>query len=633
MECSKQNMSFNLFRPGHKRTFGLSIAALGVVYGDIGTSPLYALRESLDDLPINDANVFGILSLIFWSLLLIVSVKYLCYIIKADNDGEGGVLALLALLKRKDPEFLKTLTLVGIFGAGLLLGDAMLTPAISVMSAMEGLQLLSPALDDYIVPGTVVLLMALFFFQKHGTGKIGIIFGPILIVWFLSIGILGAIHIMDNLAILKAMNPSYAVDFFVNNGWKGYMLLGGVFLVLTGGEALYADLGHFGKAPIRVSWFSIVLPGLVLNYFGQGAHLLKNPSAIQNPFYALAPEWFAYPLLILATLATIIASQAVISAAFSLTSQAILLDFCPRLRIIQTSARERGQVYIPQINLLLAIGTLFLVLNFRSSSALTHAYGIAVNLVMFTVTLMLMRVAQHYWKWSWVKMLLFFGIFIPIDLAFLWANMHKLESGGWIPMLFGALAATVMLTWEKGISFLRTTYYNEKIDLKTLVEHLTLPDLNYLPNATAVFITDPYDQSGGGLLHYLKLNRIIPECVLIVGMKIEHRPYVMHANRYQVGAIAQGIYRLTLHYGFMEHIDIPSTLKRIAPELPFPLDVDRVCYLVEITHVSVTLRKKTLFFQWQEQLFAFLMRNATLDIEFLKLPYNRTVAIGNYCEI
>ncbi len=619
----------------NKSLLPLSMAALGVVYGDIGTSPLYAMRASLQGLPVSPENILGILSLIFWSLILIISIKYLCYILRADNDGEGGVLALLALLKRKNGHTYKFLFLVGILGAGLLLGDGMLTPAISVLSAMEGLLVISPAFSQLVLPLTCIILVVLFLFQYHGTAKIGSYFGPIILFWFITLAILGVVKIAQNQMVISALNPYYAIEFFIHNGWTGYAALGGVFLVVTGGEALYADLGHFGKTPIRLSWFAVALPGLLLNYFGQGAYLLQHPEAIVNPFYLIAPQWLAYPLLILATMATIIASQAVISATFSLTKQAVLLDLYPRLPIIQTSANKKGQIYVPQMNAILAIGTLILIITFKNSSSLVHAYGIAVNLVMLGVTMMVARVAYIHWHWSMIKILTLFSLFLFVDIAFLGANAQKIMTGGWVPLLFAAICAVIMVTWQKGMEFLRSSYYKEKIDLKTIIDEFNHPNLHYIPNATTIFISDPYDKSGGALLHYLKLNHILPEHILIVSVAIMNHPYISTAERHELTKLVKGIYRLTLHYGFMEFIDIPKALaiannKKI---FPFILDVDQATFLIEIAQISATRRERTLFFFWQEKLFVFLMRNSALDIEFFKLPYNRTVAIGTYCEI
>jgi KUP system potassium uptake protein len=618
-----------------KRTLGLSLAALGVVYGDIGTSPLYALRESLSGLPITADNIFGVLSLIFWTLILVVSIKYVTFILRADNDGEGGVLALLALLRRTDGRFYKILFFIGVFGAGLLFGDAMLTPAISVSSAVEGLLVIAPSISHYVLPITILILIFLFLNQYHGTAKIGRYFGPIILFWFLVLAVLGLFRIIDNPEIFKAINPYYAVKFFETNGWTGYALLGGVFLVVTGGEAMYADLGHFGKIPIRLGWFFVALPALLLNYFGQGAYLLKDPAAIVNPFYALAPGWFSYPLLILATMATIIASQAVISATFSLAKQAVLLDLYPRIPIIQTSAKERGQIYVPQMNIILGIGTILLIITFKNSSALTHAYGIAVNLVMLTVTMMVCYVAHANWKWPLWKTLAVFSVFLFIDFAFFGANLEKIPTGGWVPLLFSVFCLAVMVTWKKGMEYLRQTFYLEKIDISLILNDLSHPGLSHVPNTTAVFIADTYDKSGGGLLHYLKLNRIVPQNILVVSINIENHPYLSIKDHFELINIGEGVYRLILHYGFMQLVNIPQALS-VANErriFPFELNVDELTYLVEITHVTATRRKRTLMFYWQEKLFAFLMRNAALDIEFFHLPFNRTIAIGTYCEI
>jgi KUP system potassium uptake protein len=618
-----------------KKLFPLTIAALGIVYGDIGTSVLYAMRQSLQGIAVSPENVLGVLSLIFWALILIVSIKYLCFILRADNDGEGGVLALYALLKSSGKQHGRLFFLLGVAGTGLLLGDGMLTPAISVMSAVEGLHVITPAFSHWVLPVTLVLLGGLFFIQHVGTGKIGHYFGPIILVWFITLGVLGLHHIIQNPMVIQAINPYYAIQFFVNNGWTGYALLGGVFLVVTGGEALYADLGHFGKTPIRLSWFFVALPALLLNYFGQGAHLLQNPSAIENPFYALAPSWFEYPLLILATMATIIASQAVISAIFSLTRQAILLDLYPRIPIIQTSNTEFGQVYAPQMNIVLAIGTIALVVIFGSSSALANAYGIAVNLVMLGVTLMVMRLAYQYWKWPLIKVFAVFSIFLIIEVAFFGANIQKINNGGWMPLLLAGLAMFVMITWYQGMQYLRRDYYMEKVSLIDIIQNFEPKDLNMLKNTTSIFITDPYDNSGGCFLHYLKLSHMIPEHVLMVSVLVEPRPIVPILERYKLMALGKNIYRIVLHYGFTEIINIPEALDK-ADRLkifPFYLDVEQANFLVEITHIVVSKGKRTLFFNWQEQLFAFLMRNSVLDTEFLHLPYNRTIAMGTYCEI
>jgi len=612
----------------------LSLAALGIVYGDIGTSPLYAMRESLDGLFINLTNVLGVLSLIFWSLIVIVSFKYLVILLRADNDGEGGILALLALLKRRIGYETKLFFVLGIFGTGLMLGDGMLTPAISVISAIEGLHVIVPSLSLWVVPFTIIILIALFAGQAHGTARIGFIFGPVIFVWFVTIAILGLVQIIYNPIVLKAVSPWYAFKFIYENGWRGYTLLGGIFLVVTGGEALYADLGHFGKKPIRMSWFMVALPALLLNYFGQGAYLLIHPSALVNPFYLLAPKWFSLPLLIIATLATIIASQAVISATFSLTKQAILLDLYPHLPIVQTSEAKRGQIYIPQANLLLAIGTIVLILTFRDSNALTHAYGIAVNFVMVLTTLLIAYLAIKQWQWSWLRIVLLFSFLAAIDLAYLGANLQKFTTGGWVPTVFAIGCAFVMHTWHRGRLYLHKTYYMKKEELSKILKQLDYKSLNKLPHTTAIFITDIYDKSGGSFLHFLKLSRTLPERVLIVNYTVENVPHVSSVHRFQLNCLKESICELTLHYGFMDIVSIPHALYVASDRgiLPFTVNIDNATYLIEIPNVVASKKRKTMWFFWQEKLFAFLVRNysANLHIEFYQLPYNRTIAIGTY---
>jgi len=511
----------------------------------------------------------------------------------------------------------------------------MLTPAISVLSAVEGLRFISPTFSHLVVPVTLFILIVLFLCQYHGSAKIGKYFGPVILIWFLTLACLGMLSIFRHPEILYAANPYYAVNFFLQNGWTGYAVLGGVFLVVTGGEALYADLGHFGKNPIRLGWFVVALPSLLLNYFGQGAYLLYFPEAINNPFYALAPTWFVYPLIFIATLATIIASQAVITAAFSLTQQAVLLNLCPRLPIIQTSERKKGQIYVPQMNALLALGTLSLVLFFKTSSGLAHAYGIAVNLEMTGLTIIVITVARIYWKWAYAKIMLIFGFFLCIELCFLGANSLKLMTGGWIPLVFAAICVIVMITWYQGMTYLRSSYYSKRGNISDIFNHFSPFKLNKLPNTTAVFITDPYDRSGGGLINYLKLNKIIPEHILILSIIVETHPYIYGKDRYEVSLLSKGVYRLVLHYGFMQLVNIPEDLLSANKmELfSFPLVIEKMIFLVELAHVTATKRKATLMFFWQEQLFAFLIRNSAHDIEFFKLPYDRTIAIGTYCEI
>ncbi|VEG91897.1 potassium transporter Kup [Legionella spiritensis] len=622
---------------GKKISPGLIIASLGVVFGDIGTSPLYAIRETLWGLPINVVDVLGVLSLVFWSLVIVISLKYLVVIFRADNEGQGGILALLALLKQKKTRYESLLYLCAIFGAGLLIGDGMLTPAISVTSAIEGLEVLSPHFEKFVIPLSCGIILCLFLVQSKGTGKIGIAFGPVLIIWFLTIGVLGLVQIIANPMVLKAIHPYYAFEFFRENGLKGFFLLGGVFLVVTGGEALYADIGHFGKNPIRYSWFFIALPGLLLNYFGQCANLLLHPENIVNPFYKLAPPGFFIPLLIISTMATIIASQAMISATFSLTRQAVLLGLYPRLPIIQTSRKYVGQIYIPQVNLFLLIGTLVLIFTFKNSSGLAHAYGIAVNMDMLMVTVMVAYAARKIWRWSLWQVILVFSGLILVDLIFLTANSHKFLTGGWVPICFALFVAFIMYTWRNGLRYLKKNYYLKKEDISKIVKQLHYKTLNQLPGLTAIFITDIYDRSGGSFLHFLKLSLAVPENILIVNYAVSNKPHIYQNHRYKVTKLDDTFYKVTLRYGFMDNISIPDALQLLNEKklLPFKVNVDSATYMVEIPNIMASREKSTLMFFWQEKLFAFLMRNysVNLNIEFYNLPYNRTIAIGTYCQI
>ncbi len=620
-----------------KIPWALALGALGVVFGDIGTSPLYALRAALGNLPLTKVEILGVLSLIFWSLIFIISIKYLVIVFRADNDGEGGGLALLALLKQKATRLEPLFYLLAIFSAGLLLGDGMLTPAISVTSAIEGLKTISPQFNQLIIPLSCGILIFLFIMQSHGTAKIGAAFGPLLLIWFITIATLGTIEIFRHPFVIHALNPYYAYDFLVSNGLKGYFLLGDVFLAVTGGEALYADIGHFGKGPIRYSWYFVALPSLVLNYFGQAGHLLEHPEAIENPFYMISPGWFSVPLLLLATIATVIASQAVITATFSLTKQAILLGLCPRIPVIQTSKEHIGQIYIPQMNFLLFIGTMLLIFTFKNSSGMTHAYGIAVNLVMLLVTTMVTYAARHIWQWSWLRVALVFTPFLFVDLAFLGANVHKFLTGGWVPVCFALIISFIMYTWNVGLRYLKENFYMQQEDITKIVKQLNYKSLRHLPGVTAIFLTDIYDRSGGSFLHFLKLCYAVPENILIVSYVVENRPHIALAERFEVNQVDNRVCGLTLHYGFMDNISVPRALAKAVARglLPFEFKVESATYMVEIPNVIASKHKKTLMFYWQEKLFAFLMRNysANLNIEFYQLPYNRTIAIGTYCVI
>lgn len=619
----------------HQGLYTLSLAALGVVYGDIGTSPLYAMRVSLEGLSINLTNILGILSLIFWTLTAIVSLKYLILLLRADNDGEGGVLALLALIKHINYTRPSALFGVAIFGAGLLLGDGMLTPAISVLSAIEGLNVIVPDFSLLVLPVTCIILLILFFAQHAGTQKIGVVFGPLILLWFITLAAIGINHIIEAPVVLNAINPIYAFHFFQTMGWKGFAVLSGIFLVATGAEALYADLGHFGKRPIRLGWFAVALPALVINYLGQGALLLKHPEAIANPFYLSAPSWFHVPLLILATCATVIASQAIISATFSLVRQAVLLGLYPKLPIVHTSSSAHGQIYIPQMNQILTLGALFLVLTFKTANALTHAYGITVNLGMILTTNLAFFVAIRLWRWHWILAIPLFAILFAIDLAFLGANSQKILTGAWVPLAFAAIYAFIMFTWSVGRQYLQDTYYLKQNQLDKILKQFTYKSMLHLPGTTAIFITDTYDASGGACLNFLKCNRTLPEKIILINFTIDNVPHVSERNR--IGhnhLLCKNISAVTLRYGFMDMICIPKALSAANAQhlLPFSINMSQIIYVVEIPNVVATPKKRTLWFYWQEKLFAFLVRNysAHMDIEFYQLPPEHSIGMGAY---
>ncbi|OGT32622.1 MAG: potassium transporter Kup, partial [Gammaproteobacteria bacterium RIFCSPHIGHO2_02_FULL_39_13] len=558
-------------------------------------------------------------------------------VLSANNEGEGGILVLLTLLLKKTNQTQKIFLIMAMLGAGLMLGDGMLTPAISVVSSIEGVGVASPIFSQWVIPISCGILLILFFFQYIGTAKIGFAFGPVILLWFVVIGALGVLQIIKNPVVLHALNPYFAFHFLYENGWQGYAVIGGVFLVVTGGEALYADLGHFGKDAIQISWFFIALPGLVLNYFGQAAFLLSHPAGISNPFYLIAPQWFLMPLIIIATVATIIASQAVISGTFSLTKQAILLGLYPRLTIIQTSELKKGQIYIPQINWVLAIGTLLFVVTLKTSYALAHAYGIAVNLVMLLTTILVTVAAYRIWEWNKILLFSLFSIFLSIDLFFLGSNLEKVMSSGWIPVIIAMVCALIMYTWNKGMEYLRDHYYERQEDFSTILQQMKKTNVPISPDFSAVFITDVYDKSDGGFIEFIKLSHMFPKNILIVTYTVDNVPYVGSTNRYELMCIDKNICKLTIHYGFMDYISIPQALY-VANDrgvFPFHIQVDQATYLVETPIVVASRKQKSTLFFWQERLFAFLMRNysATVNIEFYQLPHNRTISIGTYCVI
>jgi KUP system potassium uptake protein len=613
----------------------LALTALGVVYGDIGTSPLYALREcfhGLHAIALTPGNVFGVLSLIFWSLIIVITIKYIVFILRADNHGEGGILALTALATPIRPLALskqRWLVLLGVFGAALLYGDGVITPAISVLSAVEGLNVATPLFQPFVIPLTLAIIVGLFLIQSAGTSRIGRLFGPIMLVWFSVLALLGLAEVLQHPGILSAVNPVYAVTFFATNGWSGFLVLGTVFLVVTGGEALYADMGHFGPRPIRVAWFVLVLPALLLNYFGQGALLLRQPEAAHNPFYLLAPSWALYPMVVLATLATIIASQALISGAFSLTMQAENLGFLPRTRIFHTSERAFGQIYIPFVNWLLMIACIVVVLSFRTSSHLAAAYGIAVTSTMVITTIIFAVVARNRWRWSAPQVALLCGAFLVVDCAFLGANLVKIPQGGWFPIAAAVLIFTVMTTWKRGNWLVKTRERDLEMSLPRLLERMRREPPVRAPGS-AIFLSANPTGAPAALLANLQYNTVLHEQVLLTTVIFEEAPHVAPRDRLALEPLGQGLYRVTIHYGFMEEPDVPRALKRIPATGP-EIDAEQTPYFVNRTRVIATRLPGMAL--WREHLYTIMQRNSASAADFFQLPPSRVFEIGTTIEM
>ncbi|HET7585498.1 MAG TPA: potassium transporter Kup [Gemmatimonadaceae bacterium] len=617
----------------------LSLGALGVVYGDIGTSPLYAVRECFSaehGVPPTRDNVLGVLSLIVWALTLVVSVKYILFILRADNRGEGGILALLALVSRPSPSAQKraaaggaVLVALGLFGAALLYGDGVITPAISVLGAMEGLEVAAPAFAHLVVPATLVVLVLLFLVQRHGTARVGVVFGPFMLLWFAAIAALGVVAIVHAPEILLALAPWYAVRFFLQHGVAGFTILGSVVLVVTGGEALYADMGHFGRAPIRTAWFAVVMPSLLLNYFGQGALLLRSPAAAANPFYRLAPEALLYPLLLIATAAAVIASQALISGVFSLTRQAVQLGFSPRMTIVHTSAETEGQIFMPEVNVALMLGCLALVLSFRSSSGLAAAYGVAVTGTMVITTLLYHRVARQRFGWSAGRAAAFLAVFLVIDLAFFLSNVGKIAHGGLFPVVVAAVVYVMMTTWRRGRSALREILQNASLPME-----LFLHDVDRRTPArvrgTAVFMTS---EAGGApvvLLHHLKHNQVLHETVLLLSIRSADVPAVPAASRVTIEPLSSGFHRVQAVYGFAESPSVPEIMQRCRAAGINAPPMDTTFYL---GREHLIPRGRTGMSRWRRALFAFMSRNARGATEFFDIPPRRVVELGAQIEI
>jgi KUP system potassium uptake protein len=621
-----------------KRTALLAVSAVGVVYGDIGTSPLYALRECFTGahgITPSPENVLGVLSLIFWALIIIISVKYLAFVLRADNRGEGGILALMTLLSQRTrgstaSRSRSLLLMVGIFGASLLYGEILITPAISVLSAVEGLNVAKPVFTPYVLPIAIVILLALFLVQRKGTGGIGIVFGPFMCVWFLTLAVLGVKELVHNPAVLAAVSPLNAVSFFARNGWHGFLVLGAVFLVVTGGEALYMDMGHFGRRPIRVAWFGLVLPGLLLNYFGQGALLLRDPSAAENPFYRLAPSWALYPLVVLAAGAAAIASQAVISGSFSVTRQAMQLGYCPRMEVVHTSAEEKGQIYLPGLNALLLVGVVVLTLSFRSSTALAAAYGIAVSTAMLMTTTLAYVVARERWGIRRAVALPVAAVFLSVEVVFFTANSMKIPDGGWLPIVVSVVVVTLMTTWKRGREILGAKLREASMDLKDLLAGFLGEHAPVRVPGTAVFMTGNPDGSPPALLHNLKHNKVLHEQVVLLTILSEDVPHVPPEERVEVEPLEQGFVRVIARYGFMENPSIPDILKRCREKgLQFQL-MSTSFFLGRETLIP---SKKPGMAMWREALFSWMSRNARSATAFFRIPPNRVVELGTQVEL
>ncbi|MEX2282796.1 MAG: potassium transporter Kup [Gemmatimonadota bacterium] len=613
----------------------LALGAVGVVYGDIGTSPLYALRECFygpHAIGISRANVLGILSLIFWALIIVISVKYLVFVMRADNRGEGGTLALLSLLRvsGKVGRSRPLLIALGLFGAALIYGDGVITPAVSVLSAVEGLQIAVPTIGHRVVPITIAIIVALFLVQRRGTGGIGKIFGPLTLSWFITIAVLGAIQIVREPSVLAAILPTNAVSFFMRNGYAGFVVLGSVVLVVTGGEALYADMGHFGRRPIRFAWFAIVLPALLLSYFGQGAFILNDPeSAAEHVFFRLAPDWMTIPLVVLATAAASIASQAMISGAFSLTRQAVQLGYCPRVQIEHTSAREIGQIYIPGVNWALMIATIGLVLWGGSASELAAAYGIAVTSTFVITTLLFFMVARERFGWKLHNAILVTSILLLVDLAFFSANALKFLDGGFIPIVIAAVIYIMMSTWKKGRMMLR-----ERLQEKTLPIDLFMADVGQRKQGrvagTAVFMTGSADGIPPALMHNLKHNKVIHEQVLLLTVVTREVPHVDAQERIEVKQLNHGFYRVMAYYGFMEDPNIPDVMKLVRGKGVMVKPMETTFFLGHDTLITTSRKGMA---RWRKKLFEIMMKNARSATAYFGIPYNQVVELGAQIEL
>jgi len=615
-------------------TAALTLGAIGVVYGDIGTSPLYALKQVFANghVPLTPENVFGVLSLVFWTLTVVVSIKYVVLILRADNNGEGGLIAMLALASqavRNRPPLRRKLLFVGIFGTAIFFGDGVITPAISVLGAVEGLQVAAPGLHKWVVPISLVVLAALFMFQRFGTERVGKLFGPVMALWFVIIAILGLSHIGDNLSILKALSPHYALIFLFAHSKIAFIALGSVVLCVTGAEALYADMGHFGKRPIRLAWFGVAMPALLLNYFGQGAMLLADPSKVANPFFEMAPAWALYPLIAMATCAAVIASQALITAAFSVTKQAIQLGYLPRLRIQHTSVKETGQIYVPFVNWGLFAGIVVAVVMFGSSDALGAAYGITVTIDMLITTTMTFFVVRYAWGFPWSLVALATGFFFVVDFTFLAANIVKVIDGGWFPLLIGAFMFTLMMTWKQGRKLMSKSLRDDAIDLGSFLESVFISPPTRVPG-TAVFLVSDQGLTPNALLHNLKHNKVLHERNLFVTVKHHEVPWIADRVCAEMKSLGNDCWEVTLNFGFKNEPDVPTALARLREHGCSVDDMD-TSYFLSRDIVIPTMGGGMA--DWREKLFAGMHRNAAAAADFLRLPTNRVVELGSKVEI
>ena len=614
---------------------GLTLSAIGVVFGDIGTSPLYAVKEVFHaGLTTDIAHILGALSLIFWSLVLVVTTKYAIFIMRADNKGEGGIMALLALAlqtAKGNPQKTQFIITTGLIGAVLFYGDSIITPAISVLSAVEGLQIIAPQLEHYVLPVTFAVLGALFLIQSQGTEAVGKLFAPIMCVWFAVLALMGLINIVQQPEVLKAVNPYYAVSLLGELGWKGLLVMGSVVLAITGAEALYADMGHFGLKPIRYAWFGFVFPALLLNYFGQGALLISHPEAIENPFYLLAPTWALYPLLILSTLATVIASQAVISGAFSLTRQAIQLGYSPRMIIRHTSGDEMGQIYIPAVNWLLMVAVFILVAGFKSSSALASAYGLAVTGTMIATTILAFIVISELWRWNKVTSIHFLSIFLTLDIMYFLANSLKIPEGGWLPLTVGAVLFVIMTTWIYGRELLARHMDEKRLMFEELEDKIQGRPLAKVPG-TAIYLAKNLRGVPQVLLHNLEHNHVLHEQMIVLTIVTKDEPYVDEAHRLKIRAFGEegNFFRIKMYFGFQEEQDVRRALQLCSHE---GLTIDQKTASFFIGNERVSFRRRSPMLKWRRALFRFLLHNASSAIEYFKIPVERVIEVGIRIEL